>query len=53
MGKCINHPDRETRFFYMKHQLYLCEACKDPHLYCKHRPSCPIWMRILSSLHRI
>jgi hypothetical protein len=33
MGKCINHPDRETRFFCMKHQLYLCEAClacKDP-----------------------
>ena len=46
MGKCINHPDRDTRFFCMKHQLYLCEACmecKDPQLYCKHRSSCPIW----------
>ena len=46
MGKCINHPDRETRFFCMKHQLYLCEeclVCKDPQLYCKHRSSCPIW----------
>jgi uncharacterized 2Fe-2S/4Fe-4S cluster protein (DUF4445 family) len=46
MGQCINHPDRETSFFCMKHQLYLCEeclACKDPQLYCKHRSSCPIW----------
>ena len=46
MGKCINHPDRETRFFCMKHQLYLCEeclACRDPQLYCKHRTACPIW----------
>jgi uncharacterized 2Fe-2S/4Fe-4S cluster protein (DUF4445 family) len=46
MGKCINHPDRETRFFCMKHQLYLCEeclVCRDPQLYCKHRSSCPIW----------
>jgi uncharacterized 2Fe-2S/4Fe-4S cluster protein (DUF4445 family) len=46
MGKCINHPDRETRFFCMKHQLYLCEeclACRDPQLYCKHRTACAIW----------
>ena len=38
MGKCINHPDRETS--------YLCEEClkcRDPELYCKFRPSCTIW----------
>jgi hypothetical protein len=46
MGKCIHHPDRETQYVCMKHQLYLCEAClqcKDPKIYCKHRSSCPIW----------
>ncbi len=46
MGKCVNHPDRETRFFCMKYQLYMCEsclACRDPQLYCKHRSACPIW----------
>jgi hypothetical protein len=46
MGKCINHPDRETPYICMKHQIYLCEAClacRDPKIYCKFRPSCPIW----------
>ena len=46
MGTCINHPDRETPYICMKHQIYLCEEClhcKDPNVYCKHRPSCPIW----------
>ncbi len=46
MGKCINHPDRETPYLCMKHQIYLCEEClrcKDPNVYCKHRPGCPIW----------
>ena len=46
MGKCINHPDRETPYLCMKHQIYLCEAClqcKDPNIYCKHRSACPIW----------
>lgn len=46
MGTCINHPDRETPYLCMKHQIYLCEEClhcKDPNVYCKHRPSCPIW----------
>ena len=46
MGKCINHPDRETSYLCMKHQTYLCEEClhcKDPKIYCKYRPSCPIW----------
>ncbi len=46
MGKCINHPDRETPYICMKHQIYLCEAClecRDPKIYCKHRSACPIW----------
>lgn len=46
MGKCVNHPERETSYLCMKHNTYLCEsclACRDPELYCKFRPSCPIW----------
>ena len=46
MGKCINHPDRETSYLCMKHNIYLCEEClqcRDPEIYCKFRPSCPIW----------
>ena len=46
MGQCINHPDRETQYLCMKHQIYLCEdclQCKDPKIYCKHRSACPIW----------
>jgi uncharacterized 2Fe-2S/4Fe-4S cluster protein (DUF4445 family) len=45
MGKCINHPDRETSYKCMKHNYYLCEdclECRDPDIYCKFRPSCPI-----------
>lgn len=46
MGKCIQHPKRETHYLCMKHQIYLCEEClqcKDPKVYCKHRSACPIW----------
>lgn len=46
MGTCINHPDRETAYICMKHQIYLCEeclACRDPKIYCKYRSACPIW----------
>ena len=46
MGKCINHPDRETNYQCLKHGYYLCEECfecRDPELYCKFRTSCPIW----------
>jgi len=45
MGKCIYHPDRETGYICMKHNIYLCEEClkcRDPDIYCKFRPSCPI-----------
>jgi len=43
---CVNHPETETRFACMKHEVYLCEdclACRDPDIYCKFRTSCPIW----------
>ena len=46
MGKCINHPDRETSYICMKHNIYLCEEClecRDPDIYCKFRSSCPIY----------
>ncbi len=46
MGKCIHHPDRETGYICLKHNIYLCEdclECRDPDLYCKFRPSCPIY----------
>ena len=45
MGRCIRHPDRETGYICMKHSIYLCEdclECRDPDIYCKFRPSCPI-----------
>ena len=45
MGKCVNHPDVETEFKCMKHDIYLCPACgrcSDPDLYCKFRTACPI-----------
>lgn len=46
MGTCVHHPDRETSYLCMKHNVYLCESClqcRDPELYCKFRQSCPIW----------
>ena len=46
MGYCINHPDRETSYMCMKHNVVLCDdclKCPDPELYCKFRSSCPIW----------
>jgi uncharacterized 2Fe-2S/4Fe-4S cluster protein (DUF4445 family) len=46
MGTCINHPERETSYLCMKHNIYLCEEClecRDPNIYCKFRSSCPIW----------
>ncbi len=46
MTFCINHPEIETRFACMKHDIYLCEdclECRDPDIYCKFRTSCPIW----------
>jgi len=46
MGKCVNHPERETSYICMKHNIYLCEEClecRDPEIYCKFRSSCPIY----------
>ncbi len=45
MGKCINHPDTETPYKCMKHNIYQCDRClecRDPDIYCKFRTSCPI-----------
>lgn len=46
MGKCSCHPEIETNYLCMKHNVYLCGEClkcRDPEIYCKFRPSCPIW----------
>ena len=46
MGTCVNHPDRETNYLCLKHNIYLCEEClecRDPEIYCKYRSSCVIW----------
>nr|HID59400.1 hypothetical protein [Desulfobacterales bacterium] len=46
MGRCINHPDRETSLLCMKDKVYVCEEslrCRDPGIYCKFGPSCPTW----------
>jgi len=46
MGKCVNHPNRETSYQCPKHNIYLCEdclICRDPDIYCKFRSSCPIY----------
>lgn len=45
MGKCVNHPEKDTNYQCMKHNIYLCEEClecRDPDIYCKFRSSCPI-----------
>ena len=46
MGKCRNHPNRETNYLCSKHNVYMCEEClkcNDPEIYCKFRSACPIW----------
>jgi len=49
MGKCINHPEKETDYLCMKHHIFLCEdclECRDPETYCKFRTACPIYFMI-------
>lgn len=46
MGRCINHPDRETSYHCLKYNIYLCDeclGCRDPKIYCKFRSSCIVW----------
>ena len=46
MGSCACHPEIDTNFLCMKHNIYLCKdclSCRDPKIYCKYRSSCPIW----------
>lgn len=45
MGNCVNHPETQTSYLCMKHNIYLCDKClecRDPDIYCKFRSSCPI-----------
>jgi len=45
MGNCINHPEIQTSYLCMKHNIYLCDKClecRDPDIYCKFRSSCAI-----------
>ena len=45
MGRCVNHPEKETSYACLKHNLYMCEdclVCRDPEIYCKYRSACPI-----------
>jgi hypothetical protein len=46
LDHCVNHPDRETGYECLKHQIYMCQDCldcRDPEIYCKFRESCTIW----------
>ena len=46
MGACTCNPEIDSRYPCMKHNVYVCEGCltcRDPQIYCKHRPSCAIW----------
>jgi hypothetical protein len=45
LGHCVNHPDQETGYGCLKHNIYMCEKClecRDPQIYCKFRTACPI-----------
>ena len=45
MGVCYQHPEIETPYRCMKHEVYMCTEClqcRDPNIYCKYRSSCPI-----------
>ncbi len=45
MGFCYRHPQVETPYRCMKHEVYMCPEClqcRDPNIYCKYRSSCPI-----------
>lgn len=46
MTTCVRHPQREATHQCLKYGNYLCDEClrcRDPKLYCKHRPACAIW----------
>jgi len=45
LGNCVNHPDQETAYACLKHNIYMCTECldcRDPEIYCKFRSACPI-----------
>lgn len=46
MGRCLCHPERESRQICMKDSVYLCDEClkcRNPAIYCTFRTACPIW----------
>lgn len=46
MGKCLNHPDRDTGLQCSKDDVFFCDECIECHsktIYCKYRTQCPIW----------
>ncbi|HAY38223.1 MAG TPA: hypothetical protein DCY53_02095 [Desulfobacteraceae bacterium] len=46
MGRCRNHPNKETGNVCTKYTIYMCEEClksSDPDIYCKFRSACTIW----------
>jgi hypothetical protein len=46
MGRCRNHPNKETSCVCTKYTIYMCEEClkcSDPDIYCKFRSACTIW----------
>ncbi|MBU0992520.1 MAG: hypothetical protein KJ737_08515 [Proteobacteria bacterium] len=46
MEGCKDRSGNGPGMMCMKHQVYMCEkdmACRDPHIHCKFRSSCPIW----------
>ena len=46
MAECSCDSRIDSRYLCMKYNEYVCSdgpACRDPQLYCKHRPACTIW----------
>jgi len=45
LKSCVRHPDRQTSYACLKHEIHMCEKCmdcRDPNIYCKFRSSCAI-----------
>lgn len=45
--QCVNHPEREARFYCQKTNRWFCEecgkGCQQPEAHCKFRTACVIW----------
>jgi hypothetical protein len=45
LGYCTNHPEKDTSYVCLKHDIYMCRdclQCRDPQIYCKFRSACAI-----------